>query len=75
MILNLYDIGVSTDIVIKFVFCFQHLCAIVVWNGVSSSMFSVKSGVRQGGVCSGWLFNSYINELISKLEDSGLRCI
>ena len=40
--------------------------------GVLSSMYSVKSGVRKSGVCSGWLFNLYINELILKLEDSGL---
>ena len=39
---------------------------------MSFSTFSVKSDVRQGGVCFGWLFNLYINELILKLEDSWL---
>ena len=36
-----------------------------------NSMFSVKSGVRLGEVCSGWLFKLCINELIFKLKDSG----
>ena len=51
--LKFYDIGVPRDIIMMFVFWFQHLCAIFAWNGVSSSMFSVKSGVMQGGMCSG----------------------
>ena len=38
-------------------------------------MFSVKNGVRQDGVFSGRLFNLYINELILKTDDIGLRCI
>ena len=49
LIIKLCDIGVSRDIVMMFVFCFQYLCAVtavVAWNGVSSSKFSVKSGVR-----------------------------
>jgi hypothetical protein len=36
--------------------------------------FNIKSGVRQGGVCSCWLFNVYVNELIIRLELSGLGC-
>ena len=71
IILKLCDISVSRDIVML-VFWVQHLCAIVVWNSVSFSMFSVKIGVKQCGVCSSWLFNVYINELILKLEDIGL---
>ena len=35
-ILKLYDIGVPRDIVTTFVFWFQHLCAIFVWNGCYS---------------------------------------
>ena len=61
LILKLYDKGVTQDIVMMFVSWFQHFCAIVMWNGVSSSMFNAKSGVRQGGVGSCWLFNLYIN--------------
>ena len=37
-------------------------------------MFVFKSGVRQGGMCSAWLFNLYINELTLKLKDSRLGC-
>ena len=50
------------------------MCAIVVWNGVSFFMLSVKSGITHGGVCSGWLFNLYISESILKLEDNELGC-
>ena len=69
-ILKLYYIGVPRDIVMTFVFWFQHFC--LEW--FLFSMFNTKSSVRQGGVCSGWLFNLCTNELISKFEDSGLEC-
>ena len=35
-----------------FVFWFQYLQAIVVKHGMTSSIFNVKTGVRQSGVCS-----------------------
>ena len=54
-------------------FCFglKNLSAAVVWGNVKSSVFIIKSGVRQGGVCSCLLFNLYVNELIVKLQESG----
>ena len=33
------------------------------------------SGVRQGGICSCWLFNVYMRGLVKKLERSGFGCI
>jgi hypothetical protein len=74
LVLKLYELGVPRDIVMLFVYWFKRLCAVVVWNNVVSSVFLVKSGVRQGGVCSCWFFNMYINELIIKLENSGFGC-
>jgi hypothetical protein len=74
LVLKLYELGVPRDIVMLFLFWFRHLCAAVVWENVKSVVFYVKSGVRQGGVCSCWLFNIYVNELIIKLEESGLGC-
>ena len=57
-----------------FLFWFKNLCAAVVWGNVKSSVFSIKSGVRQGGVCSCLLFNLYVNELIVKLQESDYGC-
>ena len=70
LIFKLYDIGIPRDIVVIFVFWFQHMCAIVVLICIPFSMFNVKSCVRQGRMCSCW----YTYELILKSEDSGLRC-
>ena len=47
---------------------YDKLYAMVRWNVVTSSMFSVKCGVRQGGVLSPWLFNIYVDDLIIELE-------
>ena len=74
LILKLYDIGIPKDIIMIFLFWFQNLSAAVVWGNVKSSIFSIKSGVRQGRVCSCWMFNLYVNELIIKLEESGYGC-
>ena len=37
-------------------------------------MFCIKSGIRQGGIISPWLFNMYTNDLISRLRNSGFGC-
>ena len=74
VILKLRKLCVNVDIILMFCYWFQHLCAVVSWEGVVSSDFYVRSGVRQGGVCSPWLFNVYIDELITVLEESGNGC-
>ena len=74
LILKLFDIGIPKDIIMIFLFWFKNLSAAVVWSNVKSSVFSIKSSVRQGGVCSCWMFNLYVNELIVMLEDSGYGC-
>jgi hypothetical protein len=50
------------------------LSGCVLWNGCLSSMFAIKSGVRQGGINSPWFFSVYINDLILRLRDSGFSC-
>ena len=74
IILKLRRLNVPIDIILLFMFWLQHLFAVVRWNGIDSVAFDIKSGVRQGGVCSAWIFNVYINDLIYILEDSGFGC-
>ena len=50
------------------------LHAVVKLNGVLSDMFSVKSGIVQGGILSPVLFNIYIDEMITNLRNSDLGC-
>ena len=44
------------------------------WSGAVSSSFSVKNGVKQGGVLSPRLFNIYLDELLYKLKQSRFGC-
>ena len=37
-----------------------------------SIQFAIKSGVRQGGVWSSWIFNLFMDELINMLHERGL---
>ena len=45
-----------------------------VWNGSSSDTFTVKNGVKQGGILSPILFCLYIDELLNRINSSGLGC-
>ena len=45
-----------------------------VWNGCESNDFSVKNGVKQGGILSPILFCIYIDELLVRINKSGLGC-
>ena len=48
--------------------------AIVNWNGVFSYRFNLNCGVRQDSVLSRYLFNVYINDVITILNNSGCGC-
>jgi len=50
------------------------LFCMVKWNGSFSSWFCVKSGVRQGGILSPFLFIIYIDSVISSLRLSDYGC-
>ena len=42
------------------------------WNGSYSSYFDVENGVKQGAIASPTLFCIYIDELLLRLEKSGI---
>ena len=50
----------------------QSLC--VKWNGLTSSNFTAKNGVKQGGIISPILFCIYIDDLLVTLKESGYGC-
>jgi hypothetical protein len=53
---------------------YLNLTAKCKWGNVYSEIFSVDSGVCQGGVLSLWIFAIYIDELILELHGSNLGC-
>ena len=44
------------------------------WNGVFSNRFKVSSGIRQGQTLSPFLFNFYVDELITDMQNNGYGC-
>ncbi len=44
------------------------------WNGSESAPFDICNGVRQGAVLSATLFAVYMDELLYRLEASGIGC-
>jgi hypothetical protein len=75
LLMKLFDASVPIDIVLMFSYWFRNLFCIVEWEKHRSMPFKMLSGVRQGGICSCWLFNLYINKLVRLLENSGFGCM
>ena len=46
----------------------------VKWGYAVSNCFTVRNGVKQGGVLSPFLFAIYTDSLLKRLEESGLGC-
>ncbi len=44
------------------------------WNQYTTNTFKVSNGVKQGGILSPVLFTLYIDELLIRLNKSGLGC-
>jgi len=53
---------------------YDKLYSCVRWNGTLSEYFVVSQGFRQGGVLSPFLFNLYVDDLLSEPEGSGIGC-
>ncbi|MES9881905.1 MAG: reverse transcriptase family protein, partial [Sedimenticola sp.] len=50
----------------------SNMTSCVLANGIRSPTFLVQQGIRQGGIISTWIYNLFVDELLSKLQDSGL---
>ena len=50
------------------------LYGIIKWDGLLSTQFTIKSGMQQRGVCSSWIFNLFMDELINMLHERGPGC-
>jgi exonuclease III len=74
LLYKLIHIGVPLCLINVFLCWFLKLNGEVIWNGMFSSVFFMKSGVGQGRINSPWFFNVYINDLIVNLRNSGFGC-
>jgi hypothetical protein len=71
---KLRDRGVPGYIVRIIAFWYSHQQMCVRWSSVTSNLFSVSNGVRQGGILSPYLFNVYIDDLSCKLNVQPIGC-
>ena len=53
---------------------YQGLQCRVKWDGFYGDWFSVTAGVRQGGILSPNFYNIYVDDLIYKLQQTGVGC-
>jgi len=53
---------------------YSKMNVIVRWNNSLSAMLRIKSGVRQGGVLSPYLFNVYADVFIKNIVTKNVRC-
>jgi hypothetical protein len=49
-------------------------CVRVLWNGIYSGNFSVRNGVKQGGLISPILFSVYYDDVLCRLQRAGVGC-
>jgi len=66
--------GLPTFLIDTIINWYQKLSVVVRWNGCLSCELRVFSGVRQGGILSPFLFNIYVDYILSKIRMSDLGC-
>lgn len=71
---KLRQAGVSSDVVDIFSFWYSNQRNVVKWSNAQSDEYSLKCGVRQGGLTSPRLFNLFVNDLIGGLSSMRVGC-
>ena len=71
---KLIDAGLPVIFIRLLLLIYMNQFANVHWNGMFSSVFSVKNGVRQGAILSGILYCFYTNDLFALLRKNTTGC-
>ena len=74
LFLKLMDRGCPLILINILCSWYEKSFAIVKWADSFSTMFKINCGTRQGGICSPALFSLFIDDIIVKLQLSGLGC-
>ena len=66
--------GIPGYILRIIVFWYENQTMAVRWGNLISNSFQVSNGVRQGGILSPYLFNMYMDELSTRLNNLKIGC-
>ena len=66
--------NIPSSILRTLLYCYRHPIIQVKWSKENSREFGALNGVRQGGVLSPLLFIIYMDELLLRLKQKGIRC-
>ena len=67
--------GVPNYIIRILIFWYENQKMCVKWGCLTSELFSVSNGVRQGSILSPHFFNVYVDDLSSKLNKMNIGCV
>jgi hypothetical protein len=71
---KLRETGISSDVVDMLLYWYKNQINVVKWCNTLSDEYSLRCGVRQGGLTSPRLFNLYVNQLIAELNSMHVGC-
>jgi hypothetical protein len=70
----LIDRNLSPLLIRMLLYIYVHQNAAFKWNGTRSESFTLRNGVKQGGVLSPVLFTVYFDHLLAALKSKGIGC-
>lgn len=71
---KLVDRNMSPIVLRLLLYMYTHQKLQVRWGNHTGNIFSVKNGVKQGGVLSPILFSAYLDDLLCRLKKRGVGC-